>query len=147
MKYIDLELNRWMYHNTVHVHTAYARSTSEYHSYWKEHGAFVSTLPRQVGKTEAIVKIAKTIMSKNCPKDFIGEVLVVVPALQYKSFLQARIHPDKVKSAHNLEQELQGMNLSNTHLFIDEYDFIPKTTLNNILDHPWKSVSMFSTLR
>lgn len=144
MNYIDLELYRWRYHNTVHIHTI--PKIYNFAQYWKEYGAFVSTVPRGVGKTESIIKLVKTLMSKNCSEDIVGEFLIVVPSPIYvRKFLKAQIHPDNIKFASSLR--LEGLNLKDTHLFIDEYDYVSKNLLDGILNHPWKSVSMFSTLR
>lgn len=130
MRQTDLELYRHKIHNLT-------RKKPDFFvmlpcNYWLEYGAFVSILPRQCGKTEMLVTI-----TKNYSKD--GEKIAVY-CKQYDSRFAGILGAVELKGI-----SLHGICYHDYNLIIDEFDFINNEKLRNIIDHPWKSVTMVSS--
>lgn len=148
MKLTDLELYRWKYHHDIYMNIKRvqdARKTSQRPSlFWKEFGAFVSVLPRQVGKTTML----QTIVN-NLPES--TPYIIVSPT---SSMANSLMHNFKFPSANvyivdRLLKQLPGISIGkvmNSYLLIDEFDYMRRGDLDNILNYYWKSVTMVSTL-
>ncbi|KKL21659.1 hypothetical protein LCGC14_2443240, partial [marine sediment metagenome] len=70
MRLTDLELYRWKFHNDIYIHTIKSWCPGNYpgsswFQYWKEHGAFISVLPRQSGKSQMIVTMINSLPKEN----------------------------------------------------------------------------------
>lgn len=153
MRLTDLELYRWRFHNDMYIHTVSQHRPDNYpmmtwSQYWKEYGAFVSVLPRQSGKSQMLVLLAKSITNKE--NELSGDYLIVCDFREAKtSFIQAGLDWKKILNAKSIGRgSLSGIQHSGIHLMIDEFDFIcKKNHLIHVLNHPWKSVTMVSTLK
>jgi thymidine kinase len=126
MKIIDLELYRWSITRRL------------------KKNIFVSTLPRQSGKTTALIRMAQMLKNEN--EDFV----VVVPSEYIRSYIVSKniIPKNKIELliTHTLIFNFKGINYSDTNLLIDEYDIFDKSVLRDLTKLPWKSISMIGTL-
>jgi len=128
MKQTEFELLRWKYHNENKMSMNDCNWQSSWHTYWKEIGAFISILPRQVGKSTMIAEMAKNFKS----------AVIISPMYSDKKefeHISKWTNEDKLAVAHNF------------HLFMDEFSYIQKSDLDMILNNPWKSVTMVSSLK
>jgi hypothetical protein len=101
--------------------------------YWKEIGAFIATPARQTGKTTLLIKLAER--SENA--------MIVVPRTSMALLIRERT---KVKSVVGTTA-LLGMDYSKYDLFVDEFTYLSANDLERLLDKPWRSVTMFGTMR
>ena len=145
MRQADLEMYRWKIHNLTKPKKNKRHSGCSWRMYWSECGAFVSILPRQSGKTEMIFKMAKSIVNKETREDY----LIVLRSSSFRSNMRYCI--DKIgvdyKKVITLGASLSLINCSNINLFVDEFDFLDERDLRALIDRPWKSVTMISTIR
>jgi len=143
----DLELYRWKWHNEVYLkfkRVQAVRSQMLLSSYWKEYGAFVSVLPRQLGKTTMLGVIAKHLLQIEG-----HAVQIIVPTSHMKLSVANKIQlpSNYIKSVVEFVGSNQSDLSSAKHLLVDEFDFIDRMHLIMVLDNDWKSVTMVSTLR
>lgn len=153
MRHVDLELYRWKYHNDLYIHSVARWRPDAYPimnwvSYWKEYGAFVSVLPRQSGKSDMLIKIYQELKRKEAT----DSVLLVCGHKQaIPRFIKDGISRKEIyypPGAQSLGRGFCKTAYRWTHLLIDEFDVIDrKNHLIHILDCPWKSVTMVSSLR
>ena len=135
MNIIDLELYKWQMHRL-----------SSKPGDWLEYGAFISILPRQSGKTEMLIRMAKILQKEN--EDF----LFVVSKKIYKDNILKRfqIDPKKIEvlMTSTLIFNFKTIEKSNKiNLLIDEFMTLEKIALQSLLKMDWKSVSMVGGFR
>ena len=165
MRYIDLELHRWQWqwHNEVYLQAKRIKDASKTMPlplYWKEYGAFVSVIPRQLGKTtmigEIINYLSQSVLLHNKydinDEDFImDDVLVVVPTRRMINFVVSKIGiPRRCVCSINgfcWYRNVKDTKNPQKHLFVDEFDFIDRKDISHLLDWNWKSVTMVSSLK
>ena len=150
MKEIDLELYRWNWYKLRIKDIKANRNVAlRLRTFWSEYGVFVSTLPRQSGKSSMIIKMAEILRKE-------GEAFVIiVPNEQMKDNLSGmapnipsaliRSNPGASVTAYGIPYIHIGME--NVHLLIDEYQIFHEQALSRMLDEDWKSVSMTGTLK
>jgi hypothetical protein len=146
MRQTDLELYRWKFHNDIYMkykRVQEAKSQMPLFSYWKQEAAFISVLPRQSGKTHMLSDI---IMEFDCRKE---DYIIFVPSDSIRMVISNnfRIKRNQIIIATNDVSRIFTIVPSKTHMLVDEFDLIERTTLNNILNYDWRSVTMVSTLR
>lgn len=146
MNYIDLELYRWKWHNEVYLKYKRVQELKKNCSkslYWKEHGAFVSVLPRQIGKSKMLSKMVDIFKSRE------EDYFCIVPSLNHISLATKYNVPcSKMASARAWIVNKYGSGRPlHLHLLVDEFDYINKDDLMKLLDYDWNSVSMVSTLK
>src|SRR3989344_8748576 len=131
MRQTDLELYRWKFHNDIYMkfkRVQEAKSQMPLFSYWKEVAAFVSVLPRQVGKTTMIDTITKSL-SNNAP------YIIVTPSTSMARALISNFgfKPAVVHVAERMIPHIPSMafGICHTHLFVDEFDSINRKTLDD----------------
>jgi hypothetical protein len=121
----NLYMSAWILHRKWLTEDPTARELKKVlnkAAYWFEVGAFVATLPRQSGKSTLLDK-----MFYSTP---------------------GSIKLSGVKDNSNLDWLLgKREQWSNTHLFIDEYDWIPADVLYKILDRDWASVTLIGSMK
>lgn len=140
----DLELYRWKWHNDVFVPCLNPTSVQYYGwtGYWKEHGAFVSASPRQIGKTTMLSQIIN-VFDEKCEK-----YLIVFPSSLMLMTARNNFGFSNAVTADNLVTGgVKGYHHNEIHLMIDEFDHIDNGVTNIILSHAWKSVTMVGTLK
>src|SRR5574342_1380688 len=94
MNIIDLELYRWQLHRLGAFNTLKLKPRSMGLSkltWWMEYGAFISILPRQSGKTEMLIRMAKILQEEKEPFIF------VVPTKTIKDNILQRLNIDPNK--------------------------------------------------
>jgi len=154
MRLTDLELYRWKFHHDIYIHTTnkYRPGNSSFGpmnwvQYWKEFGAFVSVLPRQSGKTEMLLTLIHHFDDEE------EDYRVIYPLDNMGTMLRQRgVNKYKMIPAKTVTNKTCHMLLGIQHevinLFVDEFDYIDKKNhLCHILDYPWKSVTMVSSLK
>lgn len=150
MRLTDLELYRWKFHNDIYVHTTNKYRPGNYpllnwFQYWIEHGAFVSILPRQSGKSQMII----TIINHN---DGEKEDYRIICSTRsgFPRFTKAGLDRNKMFEGRSVKKGFhlfQGIKHEEINLFVDEFEHIDmKNHLIHILNYPWKSVTMVSSL-
>jgi hypothetical protein len=153
MKLIDLEMYRWRFHNDMYVHTRNQFRPDKYPpitwvQYWKEHGAFVSVLPRQSGKSTMLTILAKSIANRE--NEMCGDYRIVCSFFRHNNiFTHAGLDRKKILNGRSVRKGmLDGLQHSDIHLMIDEFDYLDMNNhLIHVLDYPWKSVTMVSSLK
>ena len=150
MRLTDLELYRWKFHHDIYIHTTNKFRPGNYplltwSQYWREHGAFVSVLPRQVGKTEMIVTLINHVMEKNEDYLIVAANKQICIGFQQRGFDRKRTVEGRSIQANS--PQLMGLSHASINLFVDEFEWIDKKNhLCHILNHPWKTVTMVSSL-
>lgn len=93
--------------------------------WWKEHGAFTVTTPRQTGKTRWLLKLYHQKFGSLCVRhhDHFDDSLFWH---QWKGFAETAAERD---------------------VYIDEYNHIPEDYLIDLLSYNWKSVTMVGTVK
>lgn len=151
MRLTDLELYRWKFHNDIYIHTTKShRPPSGFYSswcnYWREMGAFVSVLPRQSGKSTMIRTIVNSLGQNS--ESLSGDYRIVSPSESMRRCLIVNLGLDSSKVCIVTNSTaLMGVNYSDINLFIDEFMYVHHSYLNAVLDWPWKSVTMVSSLK
>ena len=151
MNLIDLELYKWQLHRMGAFNSLKLKSRSVGISklaWWAEGGAFISMMPRQSGKTEMMIRMAKIFQKEN------QEFLFVVPYSDMKKDILRRfpINENKIEvlmtatTAFNFGR-VPSREYKNTNLLIDEYNLLHKDALKNLFNMDWKSVSMTGGLK
>lgn len=150
MELIDLEIYKWKWFHDVHMNTKHIKTQRQmaasnkafgYRFFWKELGAFVSTLPRQSGKTKMLQKLINGFNEEKTP------YIVVVPSITMKDHLIRRgINKNNIYSSSNIDHINGRIVPQDTHLLVDEYCHFGQS-LEILLCHPWKTVTMVGTLR
>jgi len=151
MRLTDLELYRWKFHHDVYIHTTNKYRPGNYPSstwymYWKEYGAFVSVLPRQVGKTRMIETLLNHVIGEQEDYRIICAQRVVRLGFCQRGFSKNKVLDAKwiTKGANH---KLTNIDHQDINLFVDEFEYIDtKNHLCHILNYPWKSVTMVSSL-
>lgn len=149
MKEIDLELYRWQWYITrIKDIKANRKNHLGMRLFWAECGAFISTLPRQSGKSTILIKMAEILNNKK------EKFIIVVPREYMKKHLidiASNINPMYIRSNPGAMISFYPQSMDdrpeNTHLLIDEYSYIHKQALGRIMSEDWKSVSMIGTLK
>lgn len=146
MRLTDLELYRWKWHNEVYLQfkrVQAARRSLPLLSYWKEYGAFISMLPRQVGKTTMLGEIAKKLSEES----FI-QIVVPTEKMAQNFSVKTGLGTNYVCTINTWLSRLSlQLSTEYAHLIVDEFNFIEKNKLDALLDRKWTSVSMASTLK
>ncbi len=148
MNIVDLELYRWQLHR-FKSHTVVKLKTRTFsHQGWWENFAFVSMLPRQSGKTEMIIRMAKILNEQG--EDFI----IVVPNEQFKKNILGRSHIDnsliEVIPTASAALNFYFKNIndhSKVNLLVDEYQLLHKDALKGLFRYNWSSVSVVGGLK
>ncbi|MFA5023366.1 MAG: hypothetical protein WC523_00215 [Patescibacteria group bacterium] len=117
--------------------------------YWTQVGAFVSTLPRQSGKTTMLSLLIEDFILKG--EDYI----LVTHNLHMKNNISTNflIPNNKICVVSSDANELMfymGYNkiiTNGCHLLIDEYQLIDNNVLMGVLNFDWKTVTMVGTVR
>lgn len=145
MRHTDLELYRWKFHNTVYAPSVAKHQTHVSRSgWWREHGAFVSVLPRGCGKTSIFIKtIINEFKSKAEHYMVVAHNSSRVKSLAY--MLEADKHVTSLTSMYN--DCFNGCATMDVHLVLDEFMLMDDTRRNILLDNDWKSVTMISSLK
>lgn len=147
MHYTDLELYRWKWHNEVYLKFKRVQAVKyqlPLSSYWKEFGAFVSVLPRQIGKSTMIATMTRIFEGKEEP--FIVMVPNMRMALHFctnQNVSYKNVGADAEWVVSYAKSKLPHI----TNLLIDEFDFISEDDMNKMLSYDWSSVSMASSLK
>lgn len=147
MRHTDLELYRWKYHHDVYLPSNKNRAKYFKNSlpqWWSEHAAFISTLPRQVGKSGMLATLIAHLTER------MEDYLVVVPNLNMqKIFLQnTGVSRQFVIPATSMyDRCFDGVAANKINLLIDEYQWLDKPRIISLLDYDWKTVTMAGTLR
>jgi hypothetical protein len=152
MNLIDLELFRWKWFHEVLMKKTItqkrkimAKQSGDLKFFWKEDGAFVSTLPRQSGKTDMLIRLSRIFDGSETSEKYI----VIVDNFKMKENLVNRgFNKNYVFTKYMFENDIRGKNMppEEYNLMIEEYQRFG-TTLDDILGLPWKSVTMVGTLR
>jgi len=116
--------------------------------WWTECGAFVEILPRQVGKTTAIISLYNELKSGRIDPRF-GKVTEFVKILCYSARVKENLIKRGISSDDVFvkQEEMVGLDYMNIHLFVDEYMFIDKKIVDFIFDQEWKSLNLISSLK
>lgn len=145
MRLTDLELLRWKLFHDEYIKQPYvvAEKAQEQGrtltSYWKHIGAFVSTLPRQVGKTTMLGELVNRFVKEK------ESYIIIVPSHSMK---KALIKNHGFNEKHCVSsQDFQGISVRECNLLIDEYTIFSERDLDTILSYNWKTVTMVGTLR
>lgn len=146
MRMIELELYKWQLHRIGALDTLKLKPRSiglSKFSWWMECGAFISMGPRQSGKTELLIRMAKILQKEG------EEFLFVVPNNQIKLGILNRfpINSNKIEVLQTATTalnflKLSSENIKNINLLIDEYMMLHKDALKNLFKMDWKSISM-----
>jgi len=142
MNYMDLELYRWKYHHDIYL-PSIKKYTSAIDIWWQEYGAFVSTVPRQSGKTNMLGKLAYIFDSRN------EYFMVVVPTQKYVKAFVNRTGVDRMRvtaATSMYDRCFDGIRTRDIHLLIDEYQRVDKPAIRELLNHDWKTVTMAGTM-
>jgi len=146
MNAINLELYRWKMHRikvgSFKSNIGYPRS-----NWWMEEGAFVSVMPRQSGKTELLIRMAKMLQKEK--EDF----MFIVRSENAKNNILNRfpINPKLIEVvltatlAFNFKGIVESVNHIN--LLVDEYTFINENAMRELTRMDWKSISMVGGLK
>lgn len=102
----------------------------EWAYFWLEQGAFIRTLPRQIGKTTFLMEEAK-----------LKGGIVITATHSMERRLRQTFNYNKIMSV----SDLHGLDSSKEWLFVDEYDYLSKDNINILLNRPWQGVMMLST--
>lgn len=151
MRHVDLELYRWKWHHDIYMHTQRTKRLpwQSLYSYWTEVAAFTSVLPRQVGKSQMLIKLIKYFGEDD------EECIVIEPTNRMAQTFRHRLKKEglgriKCFAALNISKggaELKGLKHKNIHLLVDEFLHIDKKNhLMHILNFPWKTVTMVSSI-
>lgn len=148
MRHVDLELYRWKWHHDIYMHTRRAKLLAPWqsqYSYWTEVAAFTSVLPRQVGKSTMLMTLINTFRESN------EEYAVISPTNRMRATFAHKLKSlDVCYTATHITKSgnpLRGLNHKKTHLLVDEFLHIDKKNhLMHILDFPWKTVTMVSSI-
>ena len=150
MKEIDLELFRWNWYKLrIKDIKANRNAALGLRTFWSEYGVFVSTLPRQSGKTSTIIKMAQMLQDEG------QNFLIIVPNEMMKQHLirvlgsssiskKIRSNPGAMTSFYHRAEDDRP---ENTHLFIDEYELIHNQAMGWIMGEDWKSITMLGTYK
>ena len=87
MRLTDLELLRWKLFHEEHIKQPYIverKLQTTRIDYWKELGSFVSTLPRQSGKTTMLLEIANRFIKDD------EAYFVLVPTITMKKIVMQK---------------------------------------------------------
>lgn len=146
MKHIDLEMYRWKFHNDIYLPSIRGKTnnTCSMAYWWQEYGAFVSTLPRQVGKTSMLGLLVNYFSENN---EF---YMLVAPNKKMADNLisKTRVSSKNITLASDLYNHcFNGVQTSIVNILVDEYQFLERAQVANLLDNNWKSVTMVGTLR
>ncbi|KKN34731.1 hypothetical protein LCGC14_0790750 [marine sediment metagenome] len=146
MRLTDLELYRWKWHNEVYLkykRVQEAKNQLPLSSYWKEYAAFISVLPRQVGKTTML-----GVMAKDIAKESFIQIVVPTEYMVNSFFTTTGLGRNYVCSVETWFSK-RSLQLSSeyAHLLVDEFGFIDGFKLRDMLNNDWKSVTMVSTLK
>ena len=136
MSLIDLEILKWRYFRTWHTNTANKAQYTSLSRYWMESGAFLSILPRQSGKTTAMIKMATDIIQSG------EKACLFVLNRHIAEQIQGR---NPLLKGHVFTNWYPPGVRSNYHCFIDE--FMLNKQLDSILTNDWKSVTGLSSMR
>lgn len=100
-------------------------------SAWLESAAFIKVLPRQCGKTTFLIEEAKKVNG-----------LILCHNHHSANLIRQIYDPNMVKTSSN---QMRGINSIDNWLFIDEYDFLDRANINDVLNCEWKGVMMLSS--
>jgi hypothetical protein len=155
MRYIDIELYRWKFHHDIYMkrkdprfykqNKSFTNSNVRMQYYWKELGAFISIIPRGSGKSTMLTILAKEF-EKNKEK-----FIIVTPDAQMKGhMISMGIQNKNVISARSYDESTIIRTIGSSPIFcnlmIDEFNLLPKATLDDILGYNWKTVTMVGSL-
>lgn len=142
MRQTDLEIYRWQVHNNFGLRPV-SNTGHINRAHWKEHGAFVSVLPRQSGKS---IMLGKMFDIRRKQEE---DALVITRTTQdAKDFSnKTGIHISNIQTVDRVLLLYWGKYIADTHIFIDEFMHMDKSTLEQLLDWRWKSVTMVGTLK
>lgn len=144
MKHTDLEMYRWKFHHDVYLPSIKSLKQRRHSCYqwWYEYGAFVSMLPRQVGKTNMLVALVNNFNESGEHYLFVAHDNRRAEDIRQKHGLTHVVGPGGV-----YEGCFDGVLTANINLLIDEYNLIEKHVIIELLDRDWNTVSMAGTLR
>jgi hypothetical protein len=126
-------------------HIQALRSQMKLADWWKECGAFISIMPRQIGKTEMLIKLTRHFENNNE-----RYVVAVYNQIQKRNTECLGIRPKNVKvaSSHVSSTFMPTISeISECNLLVDEFMCIDKEILDDLLSYNWKTVTMVGTLR
>ena len=121
------------------------KTCSSKFAWWVEEGAFISMLPRQSGKTEMLIRMAKIFQSEK--EDFVFAVHHSATKINILRRFPINSNKVEVITGAIAGNMFDGMeNISDTHLLVDEYMYVNKNSLKAIISQDWKSISMVGGL-
>lgn len=132
MNIIDLELYKWHWQNLTKI----------------SREPFISTLPRQSGKTTMLMKMANIL--DNNRENF----LIIVPTMNEKQLIKNKYKIDDSKifilpkslAAAGFVLKNSGINnYKDINLLVDEYTCYNIYAIKELLRLQWKSISMVGT--
>lgn len=143
MRQTDLEFHRWKFHNLTKLSKNKRHRHCSWRCYWQEHGAFGSLLPRQSGKTNLILDMIGNIKSRD--EDYLLAVLRPQDKIRMLAQNRCSLKIGSVIHGAEVDNRLCG-RCNSVHLFVDEFAYFNDDHLRKLLDNPWKSVTMVSSI-
>lgn len=150
MNIVDLELYKWQLHRlgAFGIPKLKPRNMGiSKFSWWMEYGAFISMLPRQSGKTEMLIRMAKMFQTEG------QNFLFVVPNATMRNEILRRFSIDpkhiEVVMTATLSFNFKYMDTrpQHTNLLVDEYTLLHNDAIKGLFKMDWKSISMTGGLK
>jgi hypothetical protein len=143
----DLEYQRWW------LHQEWLKTVSQEYleqlttvGWWKQIGAFVCALSRQQGKTQLLYEIAQELIEHEQLCIITAPYASQLDLLKDKFSWHFKSNPrQKYYKFITKATEIRGLRVTRGHLFVDEYSY--KEDLDELLNFPWRSVSLFGSLK
>lgn len=144
MRHTDLELYRWKYHHDIYLPSIKSQKQrcNSYYQWWHEYGAFISMLPRQVGKTNMLISLANNFSESGEDYLFVAHNNRRAEGIKQQCGLVHVVGPGGI-----YEGCFNGILTTKVNLLVDEYNSIEKHIMIELLDRNWNTVSMAGTLR
>ena len=149
MKETDLELFRWnWYRLRIRDIKANRNAALGLRTFWSEYGVFVSTLPRQSGKSEMIIKMAEALENN-------GEAFLIIVLNEnmkrHLSGMAPNIYPGKIRTNPGAMMSFYRLGADSrpedTHILIDEYEHLHNQAMGWIMNENWKSISLIGSYK
>lgn len=135
---IDIML-RWLEAQNISKREELSKCLT-YNAFWKEIGGVFLLYPRRYGKTTALEEFTCSL-KKLLPNDRVVLVDPISHNLHNHQNVDLKFFPSQGKSW------LARANPSTDHLIIDEFMYLDKLHLEELLSLPWQSVTAVSTMR
>ena len=144
MNIIDLELYKWKLYQEGIFKRSKVPITGQV-DWWLNNGMFISTLPRQSGKTELLIRMSKILQQEK--ENFI--FIVPNQITKHDILNRTKYYPNDIRVCGTLDvvNYFKNIQANFTHLLIDEYCSFYNFIMKELLTINWKSVSAVGSLQ